>query len=440
MISLCVLSLMVLIFRWHLSQHAWIAGDRVILTFVVKEEPALKWDKRLQTEYWWIHEWIGGESVSMRLMRWPTIHQGDVLLLNGRLKTWNDENYSASSQNFVFFIPQTWLSTRWVLDVETVEIVSTKQNSFLAYFRDSLLDRFNKNLSSDGSGLLAGLIFGYQNGMSFELIEALRRLGMLHIAVASGFNAVLIANTFFHFASLLFSRKVSLIYSLIPLWCYVVILGFAAPIVRAALLVTLTNIGIYNGRVVRSEVVFFVVVCLMLLWKPVWLFDLSWQLSVAAASGLVWLNPLLRKFAQNFQPDKIGLKSIYRNLVNLPLVGELFTSTLAAQLAVFPLVLNVSHELSVISFVANCLLTIPIQVITVGGLLIGMLGFVLPMFADYLLVLGNTLLAIYVVWVRELSEWSLMITLPWNVYFSIIYYGLLMIFVYILRRLVSKQP
>jgi competence protein ComEC len=77
--------------------------------------------------------------------------------------------------------------------------------------------------------------------------------------------------------------------------------------------------------------------------------DPGFQLSFAATLGLIYLNPLLSK-------------RIYF-ITNKFQIREIITTTISTQIAVFPLIIKMTGELSVVAIITN-ILVLPIMPIT----------------------------------------------------------------------------
>jgi competence protein ComEC len=124
----------------------------------------------------------------------------------------------------------------------------------------------------------------------------------------------------------------------------------------------------------------------MLLWNPLYLiFDPGFGLSVAATAGLIWLAPIIeilltskgrkvfesvpsaakRNALENLSPERVT--SFWKNVL---------ATTLAAQIAVFPLLLYNTGNLSFVAILAN-LLVVPLVPFAMGlSVLAGFAGMI----------------------------------------------------------------
>lgn len=112
----------------------------------------------------------------------------------------------------------------------------------------------------------------------------------------------------------------------------------------------------------QSGNIFCAVAIALLLYNPLWLLDVGFQLSFAATGGLIFIYPQLK--------ERLAF-------IKWALVREGFAITLAAQLASLPLLLWHFNQLSLVTFAANILLVPAMEVlviITLGGLCLPFVG------------------------------------------------------------------
>ena len=124
----------------------------------------------------------------------------------------------------------------------------------------------------------------------------------------------------------------------------------------------------------------------LLLYSPLWLFDISFQLSFGATAGLLYLAPPLRE----------------RLRKKLPVfVADSMAVTIGAQLSVLPIIAWYFNVLSLSSLLANLVIAPIVEWIIVAGLLAGLLASLLPMAGKAVFLLASVVLGL----VYELSRW-----------------------------------
>ena len=202
--------------------------------------------------------------------------------------------------------------------------------------------RTERWLKGDAAGRGVGMLVGRSRDLSRQTKEAYRRVGLLHIVAASGYNVTLIAGWILSASLIWLSRRWALGVTIGGVVIYMAIAGWQASIIRAGIMAILAILGLLLGRERDAKWLLIITGVAMLVWNPKLISDIGFQLSFAATWGILWLAPK----------------------------GDLGT-TLAAQAMTTPLILHHFGNLSVISPLVNAavLWTVPpIMQITAAGL------------------------------------------------------------------------
>ena len=277
---------------------------------------------------------INDQQVKANLLvtmpRYPEYSYADALTVQGEMNPISEFNLKANASGEIVF-PQ-------------VNETHKKRGSV---FKKTLYDLKRLMLKVTGmilpephAGLLGGLLLGTKS-FSPELSEQFRVTGTAHIVAISGFNVTIVAGIM---DGLLrrFGRSVSFYGSLLGIVSLVVITGAQASVARAGVMGGLVLVAQRTGRVYASLNALFVTSSFMLFQNPKLLvFDIGFQLSFAALSGLMFVQPQLDE-----------------NFPKFPLKEFLFP-TIAAQITTTPLLLYHFGNFSFISVATN-LLVLPI--------------------------------------------------------------------------------
>lgn len=229
--------------------------------------------------------------------------------------------------------------------------------------RRELDQKISEYLPSPQAQLLSGIVLGEKKDLPYSLRLALRDTSTLHMVVVSGQNLSLLAVLILRLSGLL-TRKVAILLTFGAIAAYVLLTGGQIPVLRAALMAVLSGLAQLFGRQNEGFWALMVVAGLLLLINPVWISDLSFQLSFLATFGVVVIAPILASY-----------------LRILPLfIRENLAVTIGAQLAVFPVVAQNFHQLSLVSLPANLLTLWTIPYIMSWGLIM----LLLTAFSDFL--------------------------------------------------------
>lgn len=207
-------------------------------------------------------------------------------------------------------------------------------------------------LSEKNAALAASLLLGNRKGLDKEVKVSFSVAGLSHLLCVSGLHIGLIIAMFdillknLHFLGLrgFYLRRLLLV---LLSWTVAFLVGCTPSALRVALMLTLTILtGTTAYRSDRLNVLF-VTAFLLLLFNPLLLFDLSFQLSFLAVGGIFTIMPKADRFIESHVPR--GLKTLCRNA----------SLTMSAQLFTLPIVVLRFHNLPLLSLFAN-LIAVPL--------------------------------------------------------------------------------
>jgi competence protein ComEC len=183
--------------------------------------------------------------------------------------------------------------------------------------------------------------------------------------------------------------------------------GLGATVVRAAIMALIAISAKFLGRPSDALRWLFIAGFLMLLWNPLsLLYDPSFQLSFMATLGLIIFSPFVFDFISKNKigklvPQKYGIR-------------EIVAATLSVQLFILPLLIRMSGEVSLISFLVNPLVLPLVPAIMALGALtggVGLIPFIGKMISWPLGVLAYFSSQI-IIWVTELGASLPLSSLP----------------------------
>ena len=206
-------------------------------------------------------------------------------------------------------------------------------------------------------------LLGMKTGLSDELSENLRVVGLTHIVVASGAHlAILVEVARKIFGKL--SRMAGVLFSVVFVVVFMAMVGWTPSILRAGMMTCLTLVAWYSGRVVAPWRLILMVMAVTLMVEPGFMMNMGWQLSFASYAGIMMLGPVfVRWFYGERKPG---------------FVGSMILTTMAATVMTLPIILYYYGMVSLISVVANLLIlpTLPyaMGLVFLVGLVAGVPG------------------------------------------------------------------
>jgi len=193
----------------------------------------------------------------------------------------------------------------------------------------------------DAQSILKALLLGYKADLDKELKSSFIDSGTMHILAVSGLHTGIIALILLSIAKFLFfwtSRRslLRLAFIILGLIFFAEISGGAPPVWRAVIMLSIFLVGKYYSAQAHSLNLIAVAALALLLWDHNYLYNLSFQLSFAAVTGIILINPILEKI---YYPEgKFG-----KYILGIIYMG------ISAQIALLPLSFYYFHKISLLS-------------------------------------------------------------------------------------------
>jgi competence protein ComEC len=214
--------------------------------------------------------------------------------------------------------------------------------------RTKITDILKRDLSPRAFALCNALLLGDRSGFSREFNDQIRATGLSHIFALSGLNVGLVASIVWLIAALLCLPYSLRIWLALGATAFYVALGFAMPsLVRAGIMAILFLVSQLIHRKAHVLNIIGAAAFLELLWRPMDLVDIGFQLSYLAVLGMVltysWLRSTVTK-ALGFQ------LASWRMLRPILEVGF---ATMGAQIGTLPLLAAVFGTIPFVGLLAN---------------------------------------------------------------------------------------
>ncbi len=292
-------------------------------------------------------------------------------------------------------------------------------------YREEIITVHSKYLKTPNLEILGGIVFGDDAVSPPQNIkQSFINSGLLHILAASGMNVAFIYSFFFMFMSLFktpFKVKVGL--GMIMVVIYSLMTGLGASVIRATCMLLFVLAGKLIDRDAHSISLLSFVALLMLLYNPLFINDVGFQLSFIVTFGILIMSPVIPMF-------KNKIANFISGTIAIPII---------AQLWVIPIQIFYFSNISLYSVFAN-IMSVPIlMILSFGGFVSSLISVIRPI-ADFVCrifdFILNPLLTILVnisdFWGR-MPHSALQTTHP-SVFQILLYYGILLCITGILRK------
>ncbi|CAM1339373.1 ComEC/Rec2 family competence protein [Tenacibaculum aestuarii] len=203
------------------------------------------------------------------------------------------------------------------------------------------------HFSNDEFAVINALLLGQRQEISKELLESYTNAGAVHILAISGLHIgillLLLSYLFKPFERIPHGIIIKTVFIVLLLWSFAFIAGLSASVVRAVTMFTFVAIGQSFKRKKIIEYSLISSMFFLLLIKPMFLFDVGFQLSYLAVFGIVWAQPLL----YSLWKPKLWL---------LDKGWSLFTVSIAAQAGILPISLYYFHQFPGLFILSNLII------------------------------------------------------------------------------------
>lgn len=233
-------------------------------------------------------------------------------------------------------------------------------------------------MPSPQAELLLGILLGENKSLPGQLKLSLRDTSTLHIVVASGQNLSMVVGFFLSLVGLI-KRRFVIILSLLAITLYTLLSDFQVPILRAAIMFSITCLAQFAGRQKDGWWVLLSTAALMSLINPKWITEISFQLSFLATFGVMVIAPILLKYFEK-----------------VPITGQDLAVSLGAQMMVTPIIAQNFHQFSLVGIITNVLILWTIPFITTLGSVMIFLSFILVGLARFISLITSVFLTYFI--------------------------------------------
>src|SRR5579863_5753533 len=236
-------------------------------------------------------------------------------------------------------------------------------NAIIAFslrLRQHLVEKFKQHMHSpEAIAVASTLILGYKADLSSDVLQAYSKTGTIHVLSVSGAHVaivfILLEFLFGFLNRFKYGKTIKAILIITLIWYYSLLSGFSPAVCRAAVMISMVIIGKTYSRAISTLNILAISAFFLLLYEPLFIADVGFQLSYLAVAGLIIFQPIVYKWFHFKQKwvDKLWL---------------LCSASIAAQVITFPLSAYYFHQFPVYFLVSNLLIIIPSAIIMYSGI------------------------------------------------------------------------
>lgn len=253
------------------------------------------------------------------------------------------------------------------------------------------------SVSPAAGGVIAGLAIGDESLLPAAAKEQMQAAGLAHLTAVSGGNVAIVVGAAALITALLRGGiRTRAIVGLAALGMYVVLVRPQPSVIRAAVMGGVVVIAFVIGGRRAGPAVLGASTLMITLLAPFLAVSWGFALSVVATAGIIIFVPALMEFGVRFIQRWVKRKRVAQVIAGAVII------TAVAQVMTAPVLLAMGAQLSPLGIPANVLAMPAVPIITIGGLLVVVIGFLSSTLAEFI----AALTAIPARWIIDVAAWA----------------------------------
>ncbi|MBR9844976.1 MAG: ComEC/Rec2 family competence protein [Algicola sp.] len=344
------------------KEHLFPTGSNDITCVIKERMKPTKYYEKYSVQLRKVNEQIVQGRVLLNIKKTDSskiYHVDDVLFIHSEFQDVRNPR-NPNQFNYKDYLEKQYIYHQLFTDPDLIFEISSKRSTVYGY-ADALRQQINEklngfNFKSDELAVINALILGQRQDMDRNMYNDYANAGAIHILAVSGLHVGIILMLLNFILKPLEHLKrghvIKVISILFLLWSFAVIAGLSASVTRAVIMFSIIAIAMHLKRPTNIYNTLSISIFILLLIKPMFLFDIGFQMSYLAVFAIVSIQPLLYKL----WPPKWKLVDYF---------WQITTVTFAAQLGVAPISLFYFHQFPGLFFVSN------LAIIPFLGLILG---------------------------------------------------------------------
>lgn len=206
-------------------------------------------------------------------------------------------------------------------------------------FQGAVKDKLLENMTEQNAEISYASIFGDKSGIDEEIQNAFSAVGVAHLLAISGLHiGFFVSLLSFVLSKCRLHKKwhVLIIAPILFVYCY--LCRFSPSVLRATIMSVVALLAHCFGRKNDALTTFSIALVLVLLVRPLDIFDGGLQLSFLCVFSLIILSPIIQK----------GF-----NKIKLEKLGKILSPVIAVQIGTLPVLMKLFKSISLLTILAN---------------------------------------------------------------------------------------
>ena len=220
--------------------------------------------------------------------------------------------------------------------------------------------------------IIKALILGVRADIEPDIMDNFSRSGIIHVLAVSGLHVGFIGLIIFSIArAMRLNRRHAIWAVLCVIWLYALITGMKPPVVRASIMGSMLLISQLLDRKLDGANMLAVAALAILVWAPLDLYAMGFQLSFCAVAGIMYMFNKVEYFFKTH----LFFERLYKNPA-FQYIGSILVLSLVAQLASLPLTAYYFGRISIAGLVSN-LVIVPTVFITLALTFVALVSWII---------------------------------------------------------------
>ncbi|OKH18325.1 ComEC/Rec2 family competence protein [[Limnothrix rosea] IAM M-220] len=254
--------------------------------------------------------------------------------------------------------------------------------------RERMINVHQKFLNHDQGALLSSMVLGRKAvNLPEPIYDLWVKAGLAYTIAASGFHVSLLLGCTLWLIKKK-PKKTQFLVGISILFFYILLTGFQPSVLRAALMGVAGLLALVLDRAVKPLSLLLLTATILLLFNPLWIWDLGFQLSFLATFGLLTtLEPIQQKLS--------SIPNAMATAIAIPVAASIWT---------LPLIALQFNVIATYSIPLSILLALPIMIVSLGGMISGAIGLFIPFLGAAIAYIVGFLLQGMVILVEKVVE------------------------------------
>lgn len=306
----------------------------------------------------------------------PSIKYGDIVTVKGTVSLPSNAK-NTGGFDYAKYLKSKGIYFQTVAENNELHVVGRNIHPFfdaIYSFRRRCSSIFDERFPSDKSGVLKAYILGDSSGIQSDISEMFSASGLTHVLAVSGMHLVVFLS---FFAAIYRIMGISIHKRIIISGCaviiYVIFTGASIATIRAGIVCLIALSAQFFFRYSDPLTALAEAAAVLCAVNPIVILSASHMLSFSSTLGILLFSQKISKsfsLLYNNIENKPKVKRTIRTICNLTAMG------ISAQVFIFPVLIYLFNEFSVMSVVATVLINPLLTPLLVGGLLFCILSLI----------------------------------------------------------------